>query len=417
MHSNDTDKKDNTLTIRMVCLVLFLLFCLGWLYFFQADMLSVAQHWLSGGKTHYDRNVGTLIITTVLVVVQLLVYVITRLSRRPHALTYLPSFLLLAFVSSVSFPFRWGHWLWAGPLVLVLWVGVVIVARKVPTFAAEQKGALGLLSRCMWINVLQMAAMMLMVASVGNTQAVAHYKARAEVALMQGDADEALRVGHRSLESDASLTMLRAFALAQKGQLGERLFEYPISGTGADLLPLRGSNSHLLVMPDTLLWQLFGIGPDSIAIRNDSALRVALMADTTRRVYLDVNPYAKRLSTSQYIDTLEHLACVVNDSAVTHAYRDYRLMASLINRQLDAFTHQLPRYYTVNDSLPRHYREALVLYRHLNADTLLYNYSDSMMMHRFEQFHQMDSVYPRKSERRLRTEDDFHDTYWYYYYN
>ena len=413
MHYYDPDKKDRTLTTRMVCLVLFLLFCFGWLFFFQSDMLSVAQHWLSGGKTHYDRHVGTLIITGVLVAMQLLVYFVTRLAHRTHALTYLPSFLLLAFVSSVAFPFRWGHWLWAAPLLLALWVGAVVLARKVPTYQSEEKGPMGLFSRCVWMNVLQMAAMMLMVAAVSNTHAVAHYKAHAEVALMKGDVDEALRVGRRSLETDASLTMLRAYALAQKGELGERLFEYAISGSGADLLPLKGSNSHLLLMPDTLLWKVFGISPDSIAIRNDSALRVKLQADSTWRSYLGVNPYAMRLSTSQYLDSLRQIAQQC-DSAVTMAYRDYQLVATLIDRQLDSFVKQLPRYYVVNDSLPRHYREALVLYQQLRGDSLLY-YKDSLMTLRWRQYHQMDSVYPKKSERRVRTEEDFHDSYWYYY--
>ena len=110
------NKNNGDITIRVVCAVVFLLFTFCWLFFFQADMLAVAQHGLSHGVTHYNRIVGAIIITAVLFLVHLLVFALIRLSRRTHALTYLPSFLLLAFVSGLSSPFSWGAWLWAAPL-------------------------------------------------------------------------------------------------------------------------------------------------------------------------------------------------------------------------------------------------------------------------------------------------------------
>ena len=388
--------KDGTITIRVVCAILFLLFSFCWLYWFQADVLAVAQHGLSGGKTHYSRLFGALIITGVLMLLQLIVYAIVRLARRTHAMTYLPSFLLLAFLSSLSHPFRWGAWLWAGPLVLVLWIGVVILSRKMLPFNHDEKLNTGLLSRRSWVNVVQMAVMMLMVAAVANTNAVDHFKAHAEVALMEGDADEALRVGSRSLESDASLTMLRMAALSQRGQLGERLFEYPVTGSSRDMLPLPGSRSQLLLMPDTLLWNLFGVHPDSIVARAEAQGHAAGI-------------FGGHLSVSQYLDSL------AADTLATPAYRDYQLAGLLIDRQLDAFAACLPSYYAIDTaSLPRHYREALVLYQQ-RCDTS-YIYKDSTMLLRWHDYLRYHSAYSRKSERIIRSEEDFRDTYWYYYY-
>lgn len=379
---------------KWVCAALFLLFTFSWLYFFQADMLAVAQHGLSGGKTHYDRTVGALIVTGVLFVLQLLVYALVRLSRRTHALTYLPSFLLLAFVSSLRFPFRWGAWLWAGPLVLLLWRGAVWLAKKVYPFENDVKEPTGLFSPRMWLNLLQMAAMMLGVAAVSDTNAVRHYKARAEVALLQGDAEGALQVGCRSLETDETLTMLRIFALSSQGQLAERLFEYPIRGTSTDMLPLWGSKAKLALLPDTIIWDHFGQRPDTILARADSLSRFT---------------YGERLTTRIYLDSLE------KDTLATTAYVDYRLMGMLIDRQLDSFVANLPRYYPVSpDSLPRHYREALILYRAQRDTSFIY--SDSLLTPRWQQFQQLDSLYPRASERRVRTDDSLRITYWYYYY-
>lgn len=379
---------------KWVCAALFLLFTFSWLYFFQADMLAVAQHGLSGGKTHYDRTVGALIVTGVLFVLQLLVYALVRLSRRTHALTYLPSFLLLAFVSSLRFPFRWGAWLWAGPLVLLLWGGAVWLAKKVYPFENDVKEPTGLFSPRMWLNLLQMAAMMLGVAAVSDTNAVRHYKARAEVALLQGDAEGALQVGCRSLETDETLTMLRIFALSSQGQLADRLFEYPIRGTSTDMLPLWGSKAKLALLPDTVIWNHFGQRPDTILARADSLSRLT---------------YGERLTTRIYLDSLE------KDTLATTAYVDYRLMGMLIDRQLDSFVANLPRYYPVSpDSLPRHYREALILYRAQRDTSFIY--SDSLLTPRWQQFQQLDSLYPRASERRVRTDDSLRTTYWYYYY-
>lgn len=369
-------------------------------------MLAVAQHGLSGGKTHYDHTVGAVICTTVLFGLHLLVFFLTRLTRRTHALTYLPSMLLLAFVSSISSPFRWGAWLWAAPLVLILWGGAVWMSKQLLPFGDEDHKSVSIFSRVTWINLLQLALMMIGVAAVSNTNAVQHFRAHAEVALMEGDADEVLHVGKRSLETDESLTMLRIFALSKKGQLADRLFEYAVSGTSADMLPMQGSKSTLLLMPDTLLWQHFGVSPDSIMARCDSTWQPDSVAG---RVYSGRSALADRFTVSQYLDVLE---C---DTMSTSAWRDYKLMGQLIDRRIDTFVVCLPRYYTMEaDSLPRHYREALVLYQ--QAVDTSFIYSDSLMLNRWLDFHANDTIYPKPSERKIRTEEKFRGTYWYYFF-
>jgi hypothetical protein len=378
-------RNERAITLRVVCAVAFLLFTFFWLYFFQGDILAVAQHELSGGKTHYNRTIGAIIVTVVLFGLHLLVFVLTRLTRRTHALTYLPSMLLLAFVSSISVPFRWGAWLWAAPLVLLLWGGAVWLSKQLLPIgeAMENRNRLQLFSRVTWINMLQLAFMMIGVAAVSNTNAVQHFRAHVEVALMEDNVDEALRTGNCSLETDESLTMLRIFALSQKGQLADHLFEYTISGTSADMLPMKGSKGQLMLMTDTLLWQHFGVSPDSMM--------------------------STHLSVAQYLDSLE---C---DTLATPAWRDYKLMGQLIDRRLDTFVVCLPRYYKMEaDSLPRHYREALVLYQ--QAVDTSFIYSDSLMLSSWYDFHINDSIYPKVTERRIRTEGQFRGTYWYYYF-
>ena len=102
MSYNHSTKNDGTVTIRVICAVVFVAFSFLWLCFFQADTLSVAQHALSHGQTDYHPWVGAVVITSVLLLLQLGVYRITRLLKYSHAFTYFPSMLLLAVLTSVS---------------------------------------------------------------------------------------------------------------------------------------------------------------------------------------------------------------------------------------------------------------------------------------------------------------------------
>ena len=238
---NDRNKGNGSTTVRVVCAVAFLLFSFCWLYCFQAGVMAVAQHVLSGGVTHYNRLAGAIIITLVLQLVQVAVYAMTHLTDRTHALTYLPSLLLLALFSSYDVPtgFRWGLWAWVLPLALAVWGAAVWAARRVLPFESNFHQANGFFSQCMWLNLLQMVAMMVGVALLSNTHAVLHYKAYAETALERGDTTEALRVGSQSAETDESLTMLRLFALSLHQRIVSR------ASSGFITLVMRASTGHV----------------------------------------------------------------------------------------------------------------------------------------------------------------------------
>ena len=56
--------------MKALCAVLFCGFSFVYLLFYQADMLAVAQHILSGGVTTYNGLIGAIIITLVLMLLQ-----------------------------------------------------------------------------------------------------------------------------------------------------------------------------------------------------------------------------------------------------------------------------------------------------------------------------------------------------------
>ena len=376
--------KAGTFTTRAVCAVCFVLFSFLWLYCFQADMLAVAQHRLSGGVTHYNRTVGATLITLVLLLLQLAVHALTRLSRRTHALTYVPSFLCLAFVSDISVvagtnSVVMGRLWWLLAVVFVVWTGAVWLARQMLPFNNDTQQHTRLLSARTWMNVAQMAVMMLFVALVGNTDSVLHYRAHAETALLRGDSREAMRVGWESLETDRQLTMLRAYALSLEGLLGEKLFCYPVEGGGDALLP---QGEEPLLLPADSIWRHLG-GKPAFTMRPQSFFRM-----------------------------------LEEQSLATPAVADDALCCLLADKDLDGFVRLLPTYYDTQHAptLPRHFREALVLYRYQHPGSLP-DYDDEVVEKELELMVTTKEQYPEGSEQRLQMIENFRTTYWYYYYD
>jgi hypothetical protein len=117
------------------------------------------------------------------------------------------------------------------------------------------------------------------------------------------------------------------------------------------------------------------------------------------------------------MDAQRLLNALEADSLATDAVGDYRLCGHLIDRQLDQFVEDLPRYYEVADSLPlpQHYKEALILYKHQRVNPSLI-YSDPVLDEDWENFRQLSSLYPEPMERRLHVFDHYFGSYWYYYF-
>ena len=380
MNYNHPVRNDSTMTVKAVCAVVLLSFSFLWLYFFQADTMYLAQHVLSGGRTHYSRLGGALLLTLLMWLLQLVVYRIVRLRRTSHALTWLPSMLLLAVLSSAGADFDrhpgFGHWWWAAPLVLVVWALIVWVAKMVQPYETDNRSFHVL--RRLWINLLTAAILMAGVAVTSNTNAVFHFRTHAEVAMVHGDFDEALRVGHRSLETDSSLVMVRMYALSRKGLLTDRLFEYPVVASSDVMLPTRGGDVRLAVYPVDSLYRHLGAIP--------------------RR---PMRP-------------IDYLQTIIRNGQAKAAAVDYLLCGYLIDCRLDSFAHALPRYYTVNDSLPRYYREALVLYNHRHSHPHVL-YHDPVLDVDYRDMRKMMGACRDNNERRVKMLENYAGSYWSYY--
>lgn len=370
--------KDGTTISKVVCAVAFCLFSFSYLFFYQADTLAVAQHALSGGTTRYNGLIGAVLITVVLFILQVGVYALTRLGGGRHALTYFPSLLALAIVTSagpgIVDGFSMGAWCWLAPLLLVAWGGCIYVAEKIPYGKPAKQG---LFSHDIWTNVFSLCAMFIFVGAAGNGNEVFHYRMRIENRFRHGDFSSVVEVGRRSMQTDSNLTMLRAYALARNGQLGDKLFTYPVECKGEDLVPMPNGTRCLMYCTDSIYR------------------------------YLGARPLARH-TTASYLDAL------LKSRKATAAVKDYVLCSCLVNRDIDAFARMLPLFYKVDSTLPRHYREALTLYTHSRSNPSVV-FRDDVMDTDFNDLQALEKRHPDMLERRLAVFDQYRGTYWWYY--
>ena len=363
-------EKGNFRLSHLVCALIFCATTFLYLYFYQADVLTVIQHMLSGGYTHYDRTIGAILVTFILYLIHLVVYGIARLNKRMHALTYFPSILLLTILTdgpqSPDSHLPLGGWTWIAPLLLVAFVMVVYLSKKIQPYEVAINSK-GIFSQLMWINVLTMVLMFLFVGLFSNHDIVFHHKAKIEVYLQRDDLDKALSVGENSLKADSTLTMLRAYALARKGALAERLFEYPLVGGRQALLP------------------------------GDRNIRPLMLS--SKRILR----FSKKKKVS----------------------KDYKLVGLLLEKKLKEFAEKHAQYSmsvdtlsgtqvpdTIGAAIPKHYGEALTIYyydRQRPAD-----FQDSVMMADYTDFLALKKKYGNQYPSKVR--DKYGKTYWWYYF-
>lgn len=370
-------KKDSTVATVVTCAIVFCLFSFLYLYCYQTPTLAYEQHVLSGGITVYHPFVSAILITLVCHILQLVVYGFTKLNGASHALTYLPSMLLLAFITcghpDANGNLTAGSWLWFIPLILALYVVGIRIIKQWLSLATAPESYLQ--SRIVVLNLVTFVGMILFVLNVGNGNELFHRQIRAEKLLLenryaelskegQGRSLIAQRIGMTTLEkrnnslsehTDSTLTLLRFIAMDKRGTLADSAFTQPVVGGVGSLMKLE--NVRPLLCSKRFLMR--------------------------RKSF------------------------------------DYRLCALLAERDLDTFARLLSQKVNVNDTtardtLPRHYKEALVLYQHLRSKPVT-AYADPVLETDYNDMKQLLGTCATADERRLVMQQNYKNNYWGYY--
>ena len=163
-----------------------MLFSFCYLFFLQGEILAEAQFVYSKGITSYNILVGAFIITVVLQILQWIVAMLSRLPSRHHALSYLPSMLLLAILTDVNkeaiVHFSFGAWTWLVPCILCAYILIVVLVRKVDNdasvYAYDFKSQI-------YPNFIILFFLMLGVGAIPQSSDVYHYELKAERLILE----------------------------------------------------------------------------------------------------------------------------------------------------------------------------------------------------------------------------------------
>ena len=361
------------------CGLLFSAFSFIYLYLFQGDVLGALHYSLSQGKTHYSPLAGAIIITLVLLIFRWGINGLLGLKGSVRSLSYFPSCLLLGVLTDVNRSLYHGgnfadKWLWLLPLLLIMYVGVVFVLRRIfRHWLDHESSVIGLINS----NLAILLILCLMTACIGNSDINFHHELAIENAIREKDYKAARKVGYESLDPSRTLTVLRAYALSREGTMGEHLFEYP---------------------------QYYG--SDGLLFSSSSQGTLRLDADSLYN-YLGAKPYTAE-------STTDFLARICRDEVGKHTALDYYLSALLLDKKLDKFASVVEDSFFEQDTLPRYYREAIMLYEqsHPAYPRVL---NDTLMIQRLQEFDKLQKEYTSPVEQKNRMRREFGDTYWWYY--
>ena len=383
MYNSNRNREDGSATVvRTVCAIVFLLFVAIYVFFYQEDTLALTQHILSGGATIYSRVIGGIIITIVLALLHFTTAKVMR--TKPlciYALSCFPSLYILAMLTDFDTsqplsPWRW--WAILMPLAAAVWWGVVYFLGELLRYrCSDIRHEEGYLARTLGCNIFLLAAMMIGVGLLSNSNDITHYRLRMERLLMHGEYAKALEVGKASDKTDASLTMLRVFALAHEGRLGDELFKYPVRGTSASIVPELSDGKMLMLSPDSV-YRMLGAIPRH--------------GQTTKN----------------------YLKAIVKSGQATKAAIEYQLCGMLIDKDLDGFVNLLMKTHKIDDTLPLHYREALILYTHRRSSPKVV-YRNTVMDTDYDDMQRLEAETKSPGERRIQIYKQFSGTYWEYF--
>lgn len=375
--------------INVICGVIFVLFCIGFLLGFQADYLSLVQHYYSNGK-NVTHGIGLpLLATGVLTVIGTLMQVFFHLPIRLRALCWLPSCICLAFLCNFSMPPFVSAESVSGltPFLLffILFVGIFVIALSVRESKSENTSFFVLA----WPNFIVLLVGFSFVGLFSNTDVLLHKELRIEKAIGEERYDRALQQLTAVNEPTDCMVAMGAFVLSKKGELGDSLFYYANANGSAALFP------HNI---------------DSLRPWNITAMV---------REELGGFPGTDMAPTR----FLEYLA---KDTIVSPAVSDYLLTAYLLDREFEKFANKLvevyppadsiSHVYQAFDSLPANYAEALCLYNVLEEEEALVQLDDSLLLLRYQGFNKLKSTILKPAVRKEECKKQYLGTYWYYYF-
>lgn len=376
----NSEEKRLQRVVAYFCAALFALFSFFFVAEYQAPLLELVYDELATGKLGFNPCVAGGVVAVALTMLAIWLNKISGFQREWTAMAYLPSTLLLAFITDIDrsvYTGGWSPWNWVIVFLLGLLVYLFLsfILRRV-LFEKIKNVAMSL-NRVLWRNLMLFVVFFAMVGTLSNGEE--NFKREALVAsyYKNGDLDAALNVGYKSLDASQQLTAQRAYVMACEGLLGEKVFEYP-QLYGSDGLIPKSVRTSVLV-PDSA-YALLGTPP----VGNEGAM--------------------------QYLER------TVGSDSATSVAKEFYLTALLLDKRLVEFARKLPAFYpeTSVDSLPKHFREALFLHSEIDG-TYSPAFSSDTLAVLFDSLRNIERCYDDVFVRGNYVRRSFGRTYWWYF--
>lgn len=366
--------------VASICVTLFAAFAFFFVAVYQAPLIEVFYNHVATGKLNFNSYIVGGIISAVLTIFALWLNRFAKFQREWTAMAYLPSTLLLSFVTDIDRTLYVGERSYTGWIVIFI-VGMLLYA--IFSFVLQRvlfekiKNMAMSANRIIWRNLILFVILFCLAGTLSNGEENLKREALVAVRYSKGNVYGALAVGRKSLDASPQLTAMRAYILAADDKLGERMFEFPQYYGSRGLLPSPVQDSPLLV---DSVYSLIGAAPSA----GENAMQ-----------------YLKRVAD---IDSLGSVA------------KDYYLSGLLLDRRLVEFKDELARLcggYNP-DSLPKHYREALLLCSEFTDDYSLELESDTLQQ-MFGRLREVERKYDDALVRNNYVRKEFGKTYWWYF--
>ena len=352
--------------------VLFTSFCFCFLSGLESDILLLFLTKTIGQPIPDFPYLYAFLFTAILIGIQMLLNRKLKFDGKRHALSFVPSFLLLALTTSVI-----PECSFVTVLLLASTLTIFVIFCCICRHCSSESATF---PQLLIPNLACMLGCFAFVSLVSNTNDEFHYELRIQNIYVKGDYKKALLVGNESLASNRRLTALRALSLARIGKMGESLFEYPISENDTDLF-LHHSDVNYMILPMDSITSVIGYVPSE----KDYMLQ---MSNRLHSTYLSRYP----------------------------SLRDYWLCTLLLQKRLDDFAIWLPRFYNVSDKLPKHYREALILYRSLFVHPRIIYDGTASEEANYADFMDLADKYADAVERKNNLRRLYGGTYWWFFF-
>lgn len=384
--------RDKSLQIKInwLCAIVFAIFCFSFVGVFQAPLLEAFYDLVATGKLQYNEYVVAGAVTTVFVIFALWLNRFAKFTYEWTAFSYFPSSLLLAFITDIDESIYTGDssfvsWVWILVGGFFFYAVMALLMRSM--LLANIRNACSGTELIIWRNFLLFALLFSLTGILSDSDESFKNEAKAYSLFKRGKTDEALGVAIKSLNASHGLTAARAFYLADRNMLADRLFEYPQYYAAEGLLPSVTQKTAL--PPDT----------------------VYAMLGAERKAGETATDYLRRI--------------VRTDSMPSPIATDYYLCALLLDKKITEFITELSSFYNIedNESLPKHYKEALIYYNstiHSFDNIIVRPASEAdvepdSLTAKLQRMFELEKQYSELHIRSNYIRKHFGNTYWWYF--